>query len=123
MIRAFKTSATGDLLIEGGKIVLAEGQEAIAQHVAQRLRFFLGEWPFDESIGFPYRQRVFIKNPNLPLIRALVRQHILGTPGVREVTELSLTVDAETRAATGTYSAITDLGLLARQVITLQAAP
>lgn len=117
--RAFKIGTDGDLAIEGGRFVLIGGLEAVAQNVAQRLRLFQGEWPFDTSAGFPYYQRVFVKNPNLPAIRALVRQAILATPGIREVTELMLTLDARTRIATGTYSAITDLGLLAKQTITI----
>ena len=116
MNRAFKIDpTTGDLAVEAGRFVLIGGQESIAQHVGQRLRMFLGEWPFDTSLGFPYRQSVFVKNPNLSSIKALVRKHILATPGVREVTSVELALDPLTRKATGTYSAITDDGLLEQQ--------
>jgi predicted NUDIX family NTP pyrophosphohydrolase len=119
MNRAFKTSTTGDLSIVGGKVELVSGLESIAQHAAQRLRLFRGEWPFDVGRGFPFREVVFVKKPNLPLIRSEIRKCLLGTPGIRSVTEVTITLNARTRVATGTYSAVTDLGLLERQAITL----
>lgn len=119
MNRAFKTDASGDLAIEGGQVQLVDGLESIAQHAAQSLRLFLGEWPFDTTRGFPYYQSVFVKRPSLPAIRAHVRKTLLGVPGIRSVTEVTITVDARTRRATGRYSAITDLGLLEQRAFTL----
>ncbi len=117
--RAFKLDASGDLAIVGGKLQLTSGLESIAQHVAQKLRLFRGEWPFDLEAGFPYQEVVFVKRPSLPLIRSLVRQTILEVPGVLSVTEITLTMDAKSRTATGHYSAVTDLGLLERQAISI----
>lgn len=120
MARAWKIGTDGDLAIEGGKIALVDGKEAIAQHVAQRLRLFLGEWPLNTEAGFPYRTIVFVKRPSLPLIKAALRKYIAETPGIREVTEVTLSVDPRSRIATGTYSAVTDLGLLEKQIYTLK---
>lgn len=119
MNRAFKTSASGDLAIENGQVQLVDGIESIAQHAGQRLRLFLGEWPFDTTRGFPYYQAVFVKRPSLPAIRASIRAALLDVPGIRSVTEVTITVDARTRRATCRYSAITDLGLLEQQAFDL----
>lgn len=109
-MRDLKLDSDGDLAIEGGDLALVGGIESIAQHVQIRLRFFLGEWFLDESRGVPFMQRIFVKAPRPGLVQSVVRKTIEGTPGVRAVTELAVTLDPRTRKARVTWRATTDLG-------------
>ena len=48
----------------------------------QTLHFQRGEWARDTSLGGPWREIVYIKNPNLGLIRSMITQIIETTAGV-----------------------------------------
>lgn len=85
----------GDLRLTDGQLTLVEGDDAIDQHLRNRLRFFLGEWFLDTRQGLPYFQSVFVKNPNRPAVRSAFRRTIRETPGIVAVTELQLTINAD----------------------------
>ena len=108
--RDIKLDGDGDLAIESGDLALVSGRGSVAQHVRIRLRFFLGEWFLDESRGVPFMQRIFVKAPRPGLVQSILRKTIEGTPGVRAVTELAVTIDPRTRKARATWRATTDLG-------------
>lgn len=109
-MRDLKLDSDGDLAIESGDLALVGGIESVAQHAQIRLRFFLGEWFLDESRGVPYLQRIFVKAPRPGLVQSIVRKTIEGTPGVRAVTELAVSIDSRTRKARATWRATSDLG-------------
>lgn len=88
----------GDLQIKGGKITLIGGTEYLRIKLLARHRFFLGEWFRDRRLGFPWRELVFKKSPDLEIIRSAYRQMILKTPGVVSLENLSLSPDYENRA-------------------------
>lgn len=111
---------TGDLLMRDGDLVLISGAEAIAQHIRMRLSCWLGEWVLDRTVGFPLVDRVFVANPNIPLISSLVRRTIEDTPGVVSVTALALDFDRSARTLSGTFTATSDAGLLSDVAFTLQ---
>jgi hypothetical protein len=85
------------LTVRNGEIVLVTGEEAIEQQLRLRLKFFLGEFFLDELQGIPYYREVFIKNPNLQLLRSIFTQAILSTPRIASVDSLELSIDGETR--------------------------
>lgn len=87
---------TGDLLIEGGDLVLTTGRDAILQHLTIRLQFFLGEWEWDTRIGVPYFQDVLVKAPDLNVVRTLLRETITSTPGVTGLQNFELDLDGRT---------------------------
>jgi hypothetical protein len=98
----------GDLLFDRlGDAVVATDKDAIVGHIRVRLRFLQGECVFDQRLGFPYRQVVFVKSPNLDLIRSLLRETIEGTPGVEAVTDLKLTHDRRARTLAVSFRATT----------------
>lgn len=85
----------GDLYIDPtGQLVLTTGSDAVRQHVRSRLRFFLGEWFLDARQGFPYYRDVFRKNPNRQAVISALRRTVRETPGIAEVDELTLEIDA-----------------------------
>lgn len=88
----------GDLkLSETGDFILTSGSEAVAQDLMQRLQFFLGEWFLDVTLGIPYFEQIFVKNPNLPNLEALLINQILSTPGVIRLNSFTLDPDFSLR--------------------------
>lgn len=85
----------GDLRIVNNEIALIDGKEAVAQQIAIRFKFFLGEWYLNRSEGFPWIQVVFVKRPNMGKVRALVREVLGGTPRVVAIHRLELSVSSD----------------------------
>ena len=70
--------------------------EAVAQAVATRLRLLRGEWFLDKRVGMPWREEVLGKYTG-GLYDNAIRQHILGTQGVTELTAYESLLDTEGR--------------------------
>jgi hypothetical protein len=99
----------GDLRLTNGQITFVEGRDAIRQHLANRLRFFRGEWFRDQRQGLPYYERVLIKSPDTNALRTLFRRAIVETPGIAVVDKLELTI-ASDRTASLAFEAALDSG-------------
>jgi hypothetical protein len=81
---------------------IVKGDDAIAQKLRQRLRFWLGEWFLDTRLGIPYLKSqggivLGVKGPNIPAIEAVFRQAILSVPQIFKIQSLALTYDAKKR--------------------------
>lgn len=85
---------TWDLMLP---VQLVTGADAIAQRIAIRFKFWLGEWFLDTRQGVPYIERVLVANPDKSLIRTLFRRVIATTPGVKKVDELEVSLDRAAR--------------------------
>ncbi len=93
----FKITPDGDLEITPvGDIVPTE---SVAQAVLIRLKWFLAEWRLGPTLGFPYFEEVFVKNPNLTKIRFLLRDLVQSVEGVTSVTKADIIPDPRTREA------------------------
>lgn len=86
-----------DLEVVENDLVLTDGQEAIRQHVTQRLKTFLGEWFLDDRIGVPYFQEILKKGPNPTIVDSSLKNQIAGTPGVIDIKEFDLDLDNSSR--------------------------
>lgn len=101
----FLQDADGDLVIQNGALVLfTDAQLEVAQRVTQRLRTFFGEWFLDTTVGVPWIQQIFQKGTNIGIIEALVKQAIVGTPGVLQLTAFNMSLGSN-RTATITFQA------------------
>jgi hypothetical protein len=103
---------------------IAKGDDAIAQKLRQRLRFFKGEWFLDTRLGVPYLREaggiVFgVKGPNVPAINAVFRQVILSVPQITKIQSLTFTVDTKARKGTLDFVALLDDG----RTLTADAEP
>jgi hypothetical protein len=104
---------TDDLsLADDGQVLGVTGAERIAQHVRSRLLTRRGEWYLDETVGVPYLEQVFVRNPDLVLIRASVATEILDVPGVARLTQLNLTFTPGSRTLTIDFELLADEGVL-----------
>lgn len=105
----------GDLAIEGGDVVvLGKTPETRVQYmrqkIAARFKFWLGEWFLDQREGVPYYRDVFVKNPNLDLIRSLFLKLLRETPGVLDVPEFKVVYDHRARSLSFDFQAIVSDG-------------
>lgn len=87
----------GDVAIEGGKLVLNTGAAYVRQKLLSRFRFFLGEWFLDERQGVPYYRDVFIKDPDVEVIRYLFLRVLESVPEVIGVSRFDVVYDKTAR--------------------------
>lgn len=92
------------------EVTLVTDDEAVAQHLMIRLRHFLGEWELNTLEGIPFFRDVFIKAPNLGLVRDIFRHAIIHTTGITSVEEISIDVNAGTRQAAISFRCTFDSG-------------
>ena len=88
------------------------GTNNILQDILQRLRLFQGEWFLDNSIGIPWFQQIFVKNPDVSKIEAIFIDAILSTNGVDSLIEFSLTPNYPNRSFALSFSANTTSGVV-----------
>lgn len=97
MICSLLETLDHDIAVVAGDFVLCFDARAIAQHIEARCRLFLGEWFLDTREGAPWWTTVFIKNPDVSLIRSMLSQIVLDTPGVKSLTEAKFRFDSAER--------------------------
>ena len=109
------------LLDESGDIRLNEYEDAtltgsVIQDINVHLRWFLGEWPFDESRGVDWFGDMFVKNPDTDQISRMIRSEIAGIDGIQSVEEVTVRVDNATRTAVIQWAAKTTEEILKSEV-------
>ena len=77
----------------------------VAQKVRTKLKMFRGEWYLNINEGIPYREEVFIKNPNLGLIEDIFKITILSIPEISELLSFTLIYDVNFRKLTINFNA------------------
>lgn len=99
-------SADGDIfLTEKGDIALTN---SVAQKIKIRLKWWLGEWRWDEEEGLPYKDELFVKNPDTDSFEMAIREKIFEIEEVTEVKDVSITYDRKSRIGKISFTAITD---------------
>lgn len=83
--------------------------EATAQRLRTRLRFFFGEWFMDRRLGVPYirdvlGQRIATTDTQTTLFRTV----ILETPGVATLVELEVDIQSNRKAFISFLAILTD---------------
>ena len=99
--------AQGDIMVtDTGDILLTNNERSsvgIRQAVLIRLRWFFAEWRFDPRAGFPYFEEVFVKSPNIPKIKGLLRSEVMSVGGVIDVKDIEIKVDNVKRSADASF--------------------
>lgn len=70
---------------------------SVVQDINVHLKWFLGEWPFDESKGIDWFNEAFVKSPDTDRIERMVRREIEGVDGVTSVESVVIEVDSQKR--------------------------
>lgn len=82
---------TNDLMLtHDNNLSVVTGAEAVGQHVRQRLMTFQGEWFLDNTAGVTWLSEIFAKQYNPELAEAVVKNEILDTDGVTEISSFSV---------------------------------
>jgi hypothetical protein len=103
-VSCFKVDATGDLDITSGNLVpITDVPTETAQKLGSLFKFFLGEWFADTRLGIPYFQYVFIRNPDLGIVRQILLEVINKAPGVTAVVSGDVQYISNQRSATATF--------------------
>ncbi|RZL29685.1 MAG: hypothetical protein EOP64_00335 [Sphingomonas sp.] len=88
-------------VIDGDLVLTSDadprGTHYILQAIVVRLRMQRGAWFLNTQIGVPYREQVFVKNPDRASIENTLKATILGTPGVLSITRFDSTFTSANR--------------------------
>ncbi|MBU6429422.1 MAG: hypothetical protein KGR26_10455 [Cyanobacteria bacterium REEB65] len=103
---------TWDLDLSGSTLNLTDDAsgDTATQAVGIRLKLILGEWFLDTRIGMDYFGTVFVKNPNLAAIEAMIQAAILDTPSIARIVNFSQVFDRTARQLTVTCTLLDDEG-------------
>lgn len=100
----------GDLALVNHTLVWVTGPAYTRQRLAARLKSFLGEWFLDRRRGIPYYRHVFVRNPNLDVVRRIFTQVITRCPGVLALTSLELDYNPSARTLGVSFRATVEGG-------------
>lgn len=101
---------TRELVTENGDLVITKGSTALKQAIDMHLKFFLGEWFLDQTVGVPYFQNILVKSPSLAQIENIFRSALLDVPGVAKINDLKLAFVGQTRKLNVTWRVSSDFG-------------
>ena len=110
-------TASGDLVVKNGDLMIIDNAERIAQQIIITLREWSGEWFLNTADGIPYLEYILVKNPNEDHIRQILSEAILDVDGVQSITSMDLTFSRVNRSLIVEYEAITDYGLITERSV------
>jgi hypothetical protein len=96
---------TNDLIFEDYDFQLFDDTKQIMQNLSIRLRFFLGEWYLDITQGIPYYEIFFKKAPNQIQMESILKEEIVNTRGIVEITSFESDFSARNRVYSVKFSA------------------
>lgn len=119
-MRVRKQDASGDIVFGSGADFFINEPAAVGQAVETRLLLFSGQWFVDVTEGTPWNTQILGKY-TAKAYDAVLKSRILGTPGVKQISKYSSSVDARTRtlSVSATIDTIYGLTSLAGVVVAL----
>lgn len=99
---------TGGIVTSG--VQFLTGVEEIAQTIETRLALFLGEYFRDITDGTPWFEQILGKGSSLEGKEAAIKNRIIRTEGVVQLTSFNTDFDIPTRAYTVSASVLTIYG-------------
>lgn len=104
---------SGQLEIIGTDITdTADYARSVAQSVKCRILLVKGEWYQDQRLGTPWREKIWKKGTSNQVLYGIIRDVVLGTPGVRSLEAMDISTDATSRTATvSNMRVITETGV------------
>ena len=110
----FLLDSTGDLHIsKDGNLLM---KNSVAQKIRIKLLWFEGEWRWNKEKGMPYREGLFVKNPDISQFESYIREKIFEVEEVTEIKEVAITNDVRTRTSHIKYVALTDYETIVEEV-------
>jgi hypothetical protein len=116
--RDLALDANGDLVIAAGDFRLLQGNDAIVQECQTALGLWVGEYPFDTTIGTAWPTLLNTKGVRDSQITAEVRRVLSTVQGVASVDQVDIVRDFTGRTATLTiYLTTNEAAVLAVPVV------
>lgn len=106
-----KLDSDGDYTLGTVADFHADTPETVAQAVKTRLALWVGEWFLDITEGMPWNEQVIGKRLRGKNYDAAIRQRILETEGVLELSDYTSTFDPNTRALSVAATITTAYGI------------
>ena len=97
-MRYRKLDSSGDYTLGTPYDFHIDTPATVAQAVKTRLNLWVGEWFLDVTDGTPWNEQILGKRTRGRNYDAAIRQRILGTQGVTEITGYTSSFDGNTRA-------------------------
>jgi hypothetical protein len=94
-MKDFALTSDNDLDMSGTDMNLVNDIFQLSQNLKIRLQTFLGEWYLNTTIGIPYFQEIFIKNPNEIVVTNYLKKVIKETDGIINIKDFSFVYDKE----------------------------
>lgn len=110
-------SKSHDIIIRNGNIIFIDNAERVAQNIKIQLLTFYGEWFLDTTHGVPYLDYILVKNPNLTLVRQILREQILLVDDVNTVDNIDVQYDSQSRELIVNYEATTMFGTVTKKEV------
>jgi hypothetical protein len=105
----FLLDSTGDFDTSTGRITVTTTTATIyKQKMDARLNAWLGEWYQDRNKGFPWFQKVLVKNPNMADVQSALRKLIASVPGTTAVEFTSWDFNRQTRVLSVEFRTLTN---------------
>lgn len=116
--RDLALDANGDLVIAAGDFRLLQGNDAIVQECQTALGLWVGEYPFDTTIGTAWPTLLNTKGVRDSQITAEVRRVLSTVQGVASVDQVDIVRDFTGRTASLTiYLTTNEAAVLAVPVV------
>ena len=74
--------------------------EFVSQKIENKLLFFKEEWFLDYTLGVPYFEKIFTKNPDINLINTIFIREIRSIDEIEEVIKFETEYDSSLRTFT-----------------------
>lgn len=94
------------MISEGRLVLVTDIAEVAALELRNRFLFVKGEYFLDRRQGVPYFDVVFVKNPDVLLIRSLFRKVILSVQNILSIQSLVVTFDNAARKLFFSFQAL-----------------
>ena len=86
-----------DLTIKDFDLCLTRDKQIMRQRIMQALLAFKGDWFLNVELGMPYYQEILGQKHSIETARAIFTAEIKKIDGVKELSELNIQLDDETR--------------------------
>ena len=96
MTRLFQVNDSNDIFARGGRVALANGQQAVLQHCEHAIKAQLGEMVYDYDRGVNTTLSVWDGSPNLLSFEASARAQLERIPDVIAVEDFQTTLNGHT---------------------------
>lgn len=116
------THAVNNIQTNKYRIWFIDGADRVAQQIKINLLSLLGEWFLDNRYGVPYLEEILIKNPRIPSVETILRNHINSIPDVVRINSISLNWNRQTRILGVEFSCETNLGPI-QESVNLEVLP